>query len=113
MKSLVLAGALALILPLAACGDNPPGRPANNTTEATGARAAQIYSATGHITAIDGDQVTISHGPVRDLGWPAMAMTFRAGDPAMLRGISVGDRVSFRFRHHANAYILVELEKAG
>ena len=113
MKSQVLAGAIALALSVTACGDNHPARSDNNAAEAAGSAAAQTYSAAGHITAIDGNQVTISHGPVQELHWSAMTMTFRADDPAMLRGIGVGDRVNFQFRHHANAYILIALNKAG
>ena len=110
MKSVSIAGAFALLLALAACGG---GQENQDTTAATGADAGQTaYSAAGAVTAIAGDRVTISHGPVEGLGWPAMTMTFRAGDPAMLRGISVGDRVTFRFRQQGNDYPLTSLGKA-
>lgn len=115
MKPLSIAGALALSLVAAACGGG--GTPAQNGQEATGPGAAAntaqaVYSATGNVTAIAGDRVTIAHGPVEGLGWPAMTMTFVAGDPAMLRGISVGDRVTFQFRQNGNDYPLTALNKA-
>lgn len=109
MKPVSIAGAFALSFAVAACGgaQNNQGMPAN-----TAANAGQTaYSAAGNVTAIAGDRVTISHGPVEGLGWPAMTMTFRAGDPAMLRGIAVGDRVTFQFRQNGNDYPLTSLSK--
>lgn len=115
MKPLSIPGILALSLIAAACGGS--GTPVPNGQEAAGPGAAvntaqAVYSATGNVTAITGDRVTIAHGPVEGLGWPAMTMTFLAGDPAMLRGISVGDRVTFQFRQSGNDYPLTTLSKA-
>lgn len=115
MKLLSIPSILALSLMAAACGGSRT--PAQNGQEAAGPGAAvntaeAVYSATGNVTAIAADRVTISHGPVEGLGWPAMTMTFLAGDPAMLRGISVGDRVTFQFRQSGNDYPLTALSKA-
>ena len=118
MKPLSIAGALALPLVVAACGGS--GMAPKNGQNAAGpaptansANAAQtVYSASGNVTAITSDRVTISHGPVEGLGWPAMTMTFTARDPAMLRGVGVGDRVTFQFRHEGNDYPLTSLNKA-
>ena len=115
MKLLSIPGILALSLLAAACGGS--GTPVQNDQEAASPGAAvntaqAVYSATGNVTAIAGERVTISHGPVEGLGWPAMTMTFLAGDPAMLRGISVGDRVTFQFRRSGNDYPLTALSKA-
>ena len=109
MKKVSIAGAVALSLAVAACGAQH-----NQTTPTdTNANASQsVYSAAGNVTAIAGERVTISHGPVEGLGWPAMTMTFQAGDPAMLRGIGVGDRVTFQFRQNGNDYPLTSLNKA-
>lgn len=115
MKTLSIAGALAFLLVLAGCGGS--GTTAQDGQEAAGsdtaANAAQTtYSASGTVTAIAGDRVTIAHGPVEGLGWPAMSMTFRAAEPAMVQGISVGDRVTFQFRRSGNDYPLTALSKA-
>jgi Cu/Ag efflux protein CusF len=109
MKPVSIAGALALALAAAACGNS--GTTAQNGQNGAAANAA-VYSGTGNVTAIAGDRVTISHGPVAGLGWPAMTMTFRAPEAAMLRGISVGDQVAFQFRHNGNDYPLTALSKA-
>lgn len=114
MKPLSIAGALALPFFVAACGG--AGTPAQNGqtagAPAPAANAAQtVYSASGSVTAIAADRVTISHGPVEGLGWPAMTMTFRAGEPAMLQGISVGDRVTFQFRQNGTDYPLTAINR--
>ncbi|ADG10981.1 efflux RND transporter periplasmic adaptor subunit [Caulobacter segnis] len=55
-----------------------------------------LAEATGRIEQVAKDGVTLSHGPVPAIGWPAMTMTFRA-DPMLLRGLKVGDQVQFAF----------------
>ncbi|WP_447954270.1 efflux RND transporter periplasmic adaptor subunit [Sphingopyxis chilensis] len=55
------------------------------------------YSANGTIEKIAARSVTLRHGPVAGLGWPAMTMTFATKSPAQLRGFKRGDKVSFRF----------------
>jgi len=107
-------GALALSLLLAACGKNqnaePDDRQASNSAPAP-APTAQAYSASGEITAIAGDEVTIAHGPVEGLGWPAMTMSFKAASPELLSGVSVGDQVSFAFTQDGGAYTLTSLSE--
>lgn len=60
---------------------------------------SQTASAQGSVTAIDNaaGTITISHGPVPAVNWPAMTMAFEA-DEATRRDVSVGDNVSFEFR---------------
>lgn len=114
MKNMHFGGALALSLLIAACGDNQTAAPENRQGEGAGPAASQAgetYSAQGEVTAIAGDQVTISHGPVESLGWPAMTMTFRAESPEMIQGISAGDQVSFAFRQDGGAYALTLISK--
>jgi len=56
-----------------------------------------LYETSGRIEKIDANGVTLAHGPVPALQWPAMTMTFRLGDPALARGFKAGDRVRFGF----------------
>jgi Cu/Ag efflux protein CusF len=44
------------------------------------------------ITEIDGNRVTISHGPAETVDWPAMSMTFVEQSPDMIDEFSVEDR---------------------
>jgi Cu(I)/Ag(I) efflux system protein CusF len=59
--------------------------------------AAKTGKATGVIKAIDpkGGTLTIQHGPIPGVGWPAMTMTFKATPPALLKGLKVGQTIGF------------------
>ncbi|WP_305096954.1 copper-binding protein [Croceibacterium aestuarii] len=58
----------------------------------------RMASAEGTVTAIDNEAgtITIEHGPVPAVDWPAMTMSFEA-DAASRQGIAVGDEVTFDF----------------
>ncbi len=51
---------------------------------------------TGVIKALDpkAGSVTLQHGPIPAISWPAMTMTFKAR-PALLKGLKVGQTVDF------------------
>ena len=61
-------------------------------------RDSATASATGTVQSVDASAgtVTIDHGPVDALRWPAMTMTFQAPD-VELGAIEKGDQVSFEF----------------
>ena len=98
---MIAAGARAL----AGCGQARVPATVNN---AQAIAAAQTYSGTGTIQNVAGNQVTIKHGPVAGIGWPAMTMTF--SDPGDLaRGVKVGSDVDFSFRQNGSAYQLTSI----
>lgn len=48
---------------------------------------------------VDANQlVTIKHGPIPAVGWPAMTMTFQATPPTLLKGVNIGQIVDFGVR---------------
>lgn len=55
------------------------------------------HEAAGRIEKLAPGGVTLSHEPIPSLGWPAMTMMFRVEDPGLVRGLKVGDRVTFAF----------------
>jgi Cu/Ag efflux protein CusF len=59
--------------------------------------AAAAQSVTGTVKKIDSEQskITLDHGPIKNLDMDAMSMVFRVAEPAMLKGLKVGDRVRF------------------
>src|SRR5450432_1522268 len=63
----------------------------------SGAPAAKSGKSTGVVKAIDAkaDTVTIQHGPIPAVGWPAMTMTFKAKPATLLDGLKVGETVDF------------------
>jgi Cu(I)/Ag(I) efflux system protein CusF len=113
----LMAGLVAVNL-LAACsapsgeGTAPePLAPATTQAPESGNAVAKHASATGTITAIDpvAKTVTIDHGPVPALDWPAMTMTFQA--PGVdLSGFEQGDRISFEFSASGMTATVIALE---
>ena len=85
-------GILVATALLAACTDATPDAqlPEATVTETKSGKG------TGTVTAVDAaaGTVTIAHGPMPEVGWSAMTMTFGA-NPALLSGVAEGDRVAF------------------
>ena len=110
--ALILSAVAAL--GLSACGQ-PETAPAADPTSASempmasnmsgmpmeGRQAAMMGAGSGVITAVDAaaGTVTIDHGAIPDVSWPAMAMTFTA-PAAVLADARVGDRVAFDVSVH-------------
>ena len=94
-------------LALAGCGQQQKSQAQTN---APATEANQTYSGAGKVTAIAGDQVSIAHGPIQGIGWPAMTMTFTA-PASMTNGVKAGDEASFSFRQEGSAYKLTSLQK--
>ena len=61
--------------------------------------SAPMASASGKIEAVDtaAGTVTIAHGPVDALGWPAMTMGFKA-TPEQITSVQAGQKVHFEFQ---------------
>ena len=71
------------------------------------------YTATGRIEAIAPNRVTLQHGPVPALDWPAMTMAFATEGPAQLRGFERGDRVTFTFVQAGTGPRIVSIRRAS
>lgn len=72
----------------------------------------QMANAEGTVTAVDQDAgtITIDHGPVPAVDWPAMVMTFEA-DEAILDEVAVGDEVMFGFRMAGSRHEITSIEQ--
>ena len=70
---------------------------------------AQTHKASGTVTKIDqpSSKVTIAHGPVQSLKWPAMTMNFVVKDKALLGKLSSGKKVEFEFVQQGRDYVIV------
>jgi Cu(I)/Ag(I) efflux system protein CusF len=89
---------LPLILALAVFGASPAFAQSHDAHPAHAAApaAAKTGSGTGVIKAVDAKagKLTLHHGPVAALGWPAMTMDFKAA-PDVLKGAKAGQKVKF------------------
>lgn len=58
---------------------------------------AQPVPVEGQVTKINEAQqkITLKHGAIKNLDMDAMTMVFAVADPAMLKSVKVGDKVTF------------------
>ena len=110
MNMLLKVGLATLAVSVTACGpaETSKGKEAATVSSES---IAQAHSATGTVDSVSGQQVTISHGPIKSLEWPAMTMPFTAKDAASVQGIKAGDRVAFTFGKSGNESVLTSITK--
>jgi Cu(I)/Ag(I) efflux system protein CusF len=94
--TLAIGAGMMASLASAQAGAAMPGM-AMKSTEKAG-RGSGIVTATDSRT----NKITIQHGPIAALGWPAMTMAFVATPPALLKGVKVGQRIDFAMRMHGS-----------
>jgi Cu(I)/Ag(I) efflux system protein CusF len=75
---------------------------------------AAAQSVNGTVTKVDETQgkLTINHGPIKNLDMEGMTMVFRAGDPAMLKGLKSGDKIKFDADRVNGQITVTKLQKA-
>jgi Cu(I)/Ag(I) efflux system membrane fusion protein len=69
----------------------------------------------GSVEAVDLARatVTLAHGPIASLKWPAMTMDFRVKDPALLRTLKPGQTIAFdMIEESAGEYVIVRVRPA-
>jgi Cu(I)/Ag(I) efflux system protein CusF len=110
---LKLAGAAALALLLGAAPGlvssahaqsmNMPGM---EKKEAPKAAAAKSAAGTGTVTALNaaGRKVTLDHGPMPEMNWPAMKMEFAVAGGVDLSKVKAGDKVRFTITSSGSAH---------
>lgn len=86
--------------------------PAAATASVPAAATAEVHDGEGKVERATADSLTISHGPIATMNWPAMTMGFAKPDPKAFADVRVGDTVHFRFKEGgASGYELVEVRK--
>ena len=92
-----VVASLALATAGAAIAHDMPGM---KDMKAAPGVAVKTGKSTGVIKAMDAKagNVTLQHGPIPGLGWPAMTMVFKAKPPKLLTGLKVGQTVDFEVR---------------
>ena len=65
--------------------------------EADKAAAGQAHKGQGTVNNVDAKagKVNLTHGPIASLKWPGMTMDFQVKDPAVLKGVTPGQKVEF------------------
>jgi Cu(I)/Ag(I) efflux system periplasmic protein CusF len=72
----------------------------------------RAHKATGTVTKIDSakNAVTIAHGPVPSMKWPAMTMTFGVKDKVMLDKLTTGKKVEVEFVQQGKDYVITDVK---
>ena len=75
---------------------------------------AQIASATGTVESVNAatGKITLAHGPVEALGWPAMTMGFKA-TPQQIASVQPGQSVRFEFTAKGMEATITRIEPAA
>lgn len=73
-------------------------------------RNAGAHQATGVVRKIDKNKVTIQHGPVQSLSWPAMTMAFTVKDKALIDRLGKDKKVDFEFRQEGKDYVITAVK---
>ena len=73
--------------------------------------APQSAEGEGVVRAINAQAgtITLAHGPIAALNWPAMTMAFQVQSASMLNGIAVGARVHFTLVNHEGHPMVSEI----
>lgn len=73
--------------------------------------AAGMHTADGTVKKVDAEgKVTMQHGPVKSIGWPAMTMGFDVQDKTMLDKLAVGSKVKFEFSKQGDGYVITSVK---
>lgn len=81
----------------------------------TAGALAQAASINGEVKKIDesAGKITLRHGAAKSLGMDdPMTMVYRVKDPAMLKQVKVGDKVTFEAEEAASGYTVTKIQKA-
>lgn len=91
-----------------------PQAPASSAAAAGGAAAAPGHHAEGAVVDIDaaGGTLSIAHGAIASLKWPAMTMEFKVANATLLQNLKPGTKVAFDFVERApGEWVITSINK--
>lgn len=115
-KTVLIATLFAMPLALSACNkpaEAPKAEPQANAMDDMAMSAEEkVAKGSGTVKAIDmaAGKITLDHGPIAELEWPAMKMGF-AAKPELLTGVTVGDKVDFTMSLKGNNATVTALDR--
>lgn len=83
-----------------------------NTGLKPAASAQATHAAKGTVKKIDSKtgSVLMAHEPVNSLNWPAMTMSFKVKNKALLAELKEGQKVDFEFVQEGGDYVVKSLK---
>ncbi|HJV62046.1 MAG TPA: efflux RND transporter periplasmic adaptor subunit [Albitalea sp.] len=92
------------------------GAPGAAPAAAASSSAAVGHRGQGKVEAIDAQagSVTLNHGAIATLGWPAMTMEFKVAHAGLLQGLKPGAPVAFEFvERQPGEWVITSIEPAA
>jgi len=73
---------------------------------------SKTHRGAGTVKKVDSaaGKVTIAHGPIPTMNWPAMNMTFTVKDKALLGKFLQDKKVEFEFVHQGSDYVVTSVK---
>jgi Cu(I)/Ag(I) efflux system membrane fusion protein len=93
---------------------NATPAPADTAQAATKSIASVSHHADGKIDSMDAREQTVSiaHGPVASLKWPAMTMEFKVANATLLKDLKPGTKLSFEFvERQPGEWVITSIKK--
>ena len=84
------------------------------SADAAAAPVSAGHQGEGTVEEVDGKTgtVSLSHGPIASLKWPAMTMEFKAANAALLQDLKPGTKVAFEFVERApGEWVITSVKK--
>jgi len=91
------------------CKDMMKSMGTKSTAKATNSTSHEANAVVKNFDAAQG-KVTLAHGPVKSLGWPAMTMAFDVKDKALFDKLAVGAKVHVGFKKEGDGYIVTSVK---
>ncbi len=87
---------------------------ADTQASAPASTATATKLTAGEVRKVDAEQgkVTIKHEPIANLDMPAMTMVFKAVKPELLNNVQAGDKIEFRAKSVAGAFVVTDIKPA-
>jgi Cu/Ag efflux protein CusF len=77
---------------------------------AAGARQTHMAAGTVKKSDAKAGKVTLAHGPVASLNWPAMTMAFKVKDKALWKKLGDGNKVELEFTQEGADYVVTAVK---
>lgn len=80
--------------------------------EQPASKSAVTHTAVGIVKSVDRNKgtVTLAHGPVASLNWPAMTMGFTVKDKALFDKLPESKKVDFEFTQQGKDFVIIAVK---
>jgi Cu(I)/Ag(I) efflux system membrane fusion protein len=89
------------VSPMAQMAPTKPAEPQKSSRPSTAS-----HHGSGKVEQVTNEAITLSHGPIGSMQWPAMTMDFKKPQPDSFKEIKVGQTVQFSFVESTDGYRL-------